>query len=63
MNQLMNFTRAFWQEEDGAQIVEYALIIAAVSLILIVALQGLNNSDFTTFVTKVGTCLTTAVCS
>lgn len=63
MDQLTQFVRSFLREEDGAQIVEYALIIAAVSLILIVALQALNNSDFQTFVGKVGTCLTTSVCS
>jgi pilus assembly protein Flp/PilA len=62
MNALMNFVRDFARDEDGAQIVEYALIIAAVSLILIVALQALNNSDFESFVEKVGTCLTTSVC-
>jgi pilus assembly protein Flp/PilA len=63
MDQLTQYIRTFLREDDGAQIIEYALIIAAVSLILIVALQGLNNSDFTTFVGKVGTCLTTSVCS
>lgn len=63
MNQVINYFRTFAREEEGAQIVEYALIIAAVSLLLIVILQNLTNSDFQTFVTKVGTCLTTAVCS
>jgi pilus assembly protein Flp/PilA len=63
MDKLTQSIRTFMREDDGAQIIEYALIIAAVSLILIVALQGLNNSDFTTFVTKVGTCLTTSVCA
>lgn len=63
MNQLTQSIRTFLRDDEGAQIVEYALIIAAVSLILIVALQALNNSDFQTFVTKVGTCLTTAVCA
>jgi len=59
----MSFVRSFAREDDGAQIVEYALIIAAVSLLLIVILQNLTNSDFQTFVDKVGTCLTTAACS
>lgn len=63
MDKLINYFRTFAREDDGAQIVEYALIIAAVSLLLIVILQNLTNSDFQTFVDKVGTCLTTAACS
>jgi pilus assembly protein Flp/PilA len=46
-------------EEDGAQIVEYGLIIAAVSLALIGALSALAGADFTTFTGNVGTWLTT----
>lgn len=55
----------FVREEDGAQVIEYALIIAVVSLALIVALKGLTDTGggFATFITKVGTCLTTGVCS
>jgi pilus assembly protein Flp/PilA len=49
----------FAQEEDGAQIVEYGLIIAAVSLALIVALSALAGGDFTTFTGNVGTWLKT----
>jgi pilus assembly protein Flp/PilA len=62
MNKFFNAARnsigAFVQDEEGAQIVEYALIIAVISLVLIVALRNLNGSDFTTFVTEVGACLT-----
>ncbi|CAN7316259.1 Flp family type IVb pilin [Variovorax sp. LjRoot130] len=62
MNKLFNATRnsigSFLQDEEGAQIVEYALIIAVVSLVLIVALRDLNGNSFTTFITMVGTCLT-----
>lgn len=62
MNKFLNATRnsigSFLQDEEGAQIVEYALIIAVVSLILIVALQQLNGGSFTTFIAMVGTCLT-----
>ena len=52
----------FAQEEDGAQVVEYALIIAVVSIGLVTALNLLGGSDFTTFVGRVGDCLTTATC-
>jgi len=54
----------FLQEEDGAQVVEYALIIAVISIALVIALQALTNgASFTTFIARVATCLTTAVCA
>jgi pilus assembly protein Flp/PilA len=53
----------FFNEEDGAQFVEYALIIAVVSIALVVALQTLTTgATFTNFIGRVNTCLTTAVC-
>lgn len=58
MNKFFHATSNFLQDEEGAQIVEYALIIAVISLVLIVALRDLNGTSFTQFITKVGTCLT-----
>jgi pilus assembly protein Flp/PilA len=58
MNKFFNAARSFVQDEEGAQIVEYALIIAVISLVLIVALRDLNGTSFTTFITMVGDCLT-----
>ncbi|HEV2610996.1 MAG TPA: Flp family type IVb pilin [Noviherbaspirillum sp.] len=53
----------FLKEEDGAQVVEYALIIAVVSIGLVLALQPLTlGGSFGTFIGRVATCLTTAVC-
>ena len=62
MNQLLNSVRSFAVEEDGAQVVEYALIIAVVSIGLTVALGGMNNGSFATFTARVNTCLTTSAC-
>lgn len=61
MNALMQTLRAFAKEEEGAQVIEYALIIAVVSLALIVALKGLTTSGggFSSFINKVTTCLST----
>ncbi len=53
---------AFAKDEEGAQVVEYALIIAVVSIGLVIALDLLGGADFTTFVNRVGDCLTTATC-
>lgn len=61
MNQLMNFVRAFATEDDGAQIVEYALIIAVVSIGLILLLMpAANGLNFQAFIDRVNTCLTVA---
>lgn len=56
------FSRNFLRDEEGAQIVEYALIIAVVSIALIVALQALTTTSFSTFITHVSNCLTGVSC-
>ena len=53
----------FTRDEEGAQIIEYALIIAVVSLGLIVLFNTLKTTDFNTWITKVGTCLTSGNCT
>ncbi len=53
----------FLKEDDGAQVVEYALIIAVVSIALVLALQPLLlGASFGNFIARVGACLTTATC-
>ena len=55
---LIVFT-TFAKEEDGAQVIAYALIVAVVSIALVIALQGLTEGGyFTTFIERVGDCLT-----
>ena len=56
-NGAINFAR----DEEGAQVVEYALIIAVVSIALVLALSLLSGptSPFTDFITRIGTCLKT----
>ena len=69
MNQLIEAVKNgavnFIRDEEGAQIVEYALIIAVISIALVLALTGIaaNGGPFSTFITRVTTCLTTAVCT
>ena len=64
LTQFNNSIRSFAKDEEGAQVVEYALIIAVVSIALVVALQALtaDGGGFTTFIGRVTTCLTTAAC-
>ncbi len=60
-NGVVNFAR----DEEGAQIVEYALIIAVVSIALVIALAAIagGTGPFSAFITRVTDCLTTATCS
>ena len=65
INAIKNGTVNFARDEEGAQIVEYALIIAVVSIALVIALATIaaGAGPFSTFITRVTTCLTTAVCA
>jgi pilus assembly protein Flp/PilA len=52
---------AFANDEEGAQIVEYALIIAVVSIALVVAISAITtNGGITAWIGRVQACLTTA---
>jgi pilus assembly protein Flp/PilA len=58
MNKLLSSIRSFAIEDDGAQVIEYALIIALVSIVLALALSTIGGTNMSTFITKVGDCLT-----
>jgi pilus assembly protein Flp/PilA len=58
MNKLFASIRSFATEQDGAQIIEYALIIAVVSIVLVIALRDLTGSNFNGFIGRVANCLT-----
>ena len=54
--------RSFGRDEEGAQVVEYALIIAVVSIVLVVALRGLTTgTTFSSFIARVSNCLSGTV--
>lgn len=59
----------FGRDEEGAQVIEYALIIAVVSIALVAALGSLltaeegGESVFQSFVTRVTACLTGGTCA
>ncbi len=52
---------AFLREEDGAQVVEYALIIAVVSIAAALGLGGISRT-FADFLTRVDNCLSSGAC-
>ena len=62
METLKNSISSFLRDEEGAQVIEYALIIAVISIILVIGLRGLNG-NFSTFIQRVATCLTTSTCA
>lgn len=55
--------RFFADEETGAQVVEYALIIAVISIALVIGLQSLGGGSFATFIARLTTCLTGTTCA
>ena len=66
MDKFITTLRSFAVEEDGAQIIEYALIVAVVSIGLMLLIQtGLltNGGSFQAWLDDVGTCLTTGTCT
>lgn len=65
LNTINNSVRAFAEDEEGAQVVEYALIIAVISIALILVLSNSTNgisSKFSNFVGRVSNCLSGAAC-
>lgn len=56
--------KQFISQEDGAQVVEYALIIAVISIVLVLALQPLLVAgSFGGFIGRFSKCLTTGPCA
>ena len=61
LNTLNSSVKSFVKDEEGAQVVEYALIIAVVSIGLVVALGDATTglrSALGTLITRVTTCFT-----
>ena len=63
INAVKNGAVNFSRDEEGAQVVEYSLIIAVVSIGLVVLMrQGALFTGFTTWMGRVTTCLGTGPC-
>jgi pilus assembly protein Flp/PilA len=55
--------KSFLQDDSGAQVIEYALIIAVISIALVVALTPLvTDGTFSNFVALVAGCLDGSGC-
>ena len=63
MNKLFSGIKRFARDEEGAQIVEYSLIIAVVSIGLILLMKnGALFTGFTAWMSRVTTCLGAGPC-
>lgn len=66
MNKFIASINSFARDEEGAQVVEYALIIALVSIalagLLATAFTGGSENMFQGFVDRVAACLSAAGC-
>ena len=62
MDSLLNSCRAFLHDEDGAEIIEYALIVAIITLMMVISLRDLNG-NYSTFLQRVADCVTTSSCT
>lgn len=62
MNKILQSVGSFVRDEDGSQVIEYALIIAVVSIALVIALSALTGTNFSGFITRVANCLSGAAC-
>lgn len=63
MNRLLHAIRSFVAAEEGTQVVEYALIVAVVSIGLLIALEGVTRIGFSAFMARLDTCLLTDGCT
>jgi pilus assembly protein Flp/PilA len=63
MNKLLSSIRSFAIEDDGAQVIEYALIIAVVSIALVVALSAITGASMSGFIDRVADCLMGTACT
>jgi pilus assembly protein Flp/PilA len=53
----------FVRNETGAQVVEYALIVAVVSIAVVATLRGVvTDSSFTGFIDRIKSCLVGTTC-
>ena len=62
MNAFLQSARTFLLDEEGAQVIEYALIIAIISITLVLGMKGLNGG-FATFIGRVTACLPGGACA
>lgn len=62
MKKFLNSIRSFATEDEGVEIVEYALLIGVMSIMLVIAIRDITGTRFSGFISRVEVCLMTATC-
>lgn len=62
MDTLTTQWREFASDEEGAQIFEYALIIAVISLTVLIGLRDVTGPNFGGFIARLSNCVATPSC-
>lgn len=56
--QFGNSLQSFVQEEEGAQVIEYALVVAVISIALVILMKSsISSTLFSTWLARVTACL------
>ncbi|MNR46293.1 Flp/Fap pilin component [compost metagenome] len=56
--------QSFARDEEGAQVIEYALVVAVVSIAIVLLMKSsIGTTLFSTWLTRVSTCLGTGTCT
>ncbi len=64
MKKILNAIHSFAIDDQGGEVVEYALIIAVISIVLLMALNGMTTGNyFNTFIGRLSSCLNTSGCA
>ena len=62
LNTVNNSIHSFAKDEEGVAIVEYALILAVVTVIIVVGLAKLGGVPFDTLINRLTACLSGSAC-
>lgn len=57
LNAALHAARTFARDDEGAQVIEYALIIALVSIALAAGLSALTGTSFSDLANRISECL------
>lgn len=62
-NRIFRAVGEFALDDQGGQVVEYGLILAVISIVLVLALNGMTTGNyFNTFIGRLSDCLNTKTC-
>ena len=62
MKKLLASILSLLDEDDGVQVLEYALIIAVICITMVIGLRDLTGRNFSGFVNRVAVCLSNGPC-